>query len=136
MRVVASGQTTGPWGTERGPVVVQANLAEFTVAQMLAWGVDTVFGVPGDTLLPFLEALRKAGSPRFVVCRHEAAAAMMASAYAKSSGRMAVCTADAGPGSLQLLNGVYDAYMDRVPMLVLTGELPTDKMGTRWPQDA
>lgn len=111
-------------------------VAQYAVRQMQAWGIDTVFGVPGDTLLPFLEELRRAGSPRFIVCRHEGSAAMMASAYAKLTGRLAACVADSGPGAVQMLNGVYDAAMDRVPLLVITGELPTRRMGTHWPQDA
>lgn len=111
-------------------------VAQLVVRQMQAWGIDVVFGVPGDTLLPLLEELRRAGTPRFVVCRHEGSAAMMASAYAKLSGRLAACVADAGPGAVQMLNGVYDAWMDRVPLLAITGELPTPRMGTHWPQDA
>jgi len=106
-------------------------VAQYAVRQMQAWGIEVVFGVPGDTLLPLLEELRQAGTPRFIVCRHEGAAAMMASAYAKLTGRMAACVADAGPGAVQMLNGVYDAAMDRVPLLAITGELPTRRHGTR-----
>lgn len=115
-----------------GPMTV----AQYAVRQMQAWGIDAVFGVPGDTLLPLLEELRQAGTPRFIVCRHEGSAAMMASAYGKLTGRLAACVADAGPGAVQMLNGVYDAAMDRVPLLVITGQLPTRRMGTHWPQDA
>ncbi len=111
-------------------------VAQYAVRQMQAWGIETVFGVPGDTLLPLLEELRRAGSPRFIVCRHEGSAAMMASAYAKLTGRVAACLADAGPGAVQMLNGVYDAWMDRVPLLAITGELPAQQRGLRWPQDA
>ncbi|HEY8414352.1 MAG TPA: thiamine pyrophosphate-dependent enzyme, partial [Thermaerobacter sp.] len=89
-----------------------------------------------DAVIPLLEAFRQKGRPRFVTARHEGAAALMASAYAKLRGRAAVCVTDAGPGAVQLLNGVYDAAMDRVPMLVLTGGLPTRKVATHWPQDA
>lgn len=111
-------------------------VAQYAVRQMQAWGIDAVFGVPGDTLLPLLEELRRAGTPRFIVCRHEGAAAMMASAYAKTTGRLAACVADAGPGAVQMLNGVYDAAMDRVPLLAITGELPARRLGTHWPQSA
>lgn len=113
--------------------------ARYIVRQMLDWGVDTVFGVPGDTLLPFLEEVRHKEAMnrlRFIVCRHEGAAALMASAYAKVTGKMAVCVADSGPGAVQLMNGVYDAALDRVPMLVITGELPTRRRGGHWPQRA
>lgn len=110
-------------------------VAQYMVKQMSAWGIDTVFGVPGDTLLPLLEELRSTGRPRFIVCRHQGAAALMASAYAKSSGKPAAVVADSGPGAVQMLNGVYDAYMDRVPLVAITGEPPTRRLGTHWPQD-
>ena len=102
---------------------------------MSAWGIDTVLRVPA-TVLPLLEELRSTGRPRFIVCRHEGSAALMASAYAKSSGKPAAVIADSGPGAVQMLNGVYDTYMDRVPLIAITGELPTRRLGTHWPQDA
>ena len=111
-------------------------VADYVAAELSAWDMGYVFGVPGDSVIPLLEALRQNQRPRFVPTRHEGAAALMASAYAKVSGRAAACVSDAGPGAIQLLNGVYDAFMDRVPMLVLTGGLPTRKMATHWPQDA
>lgn len=110
------------------------SVADYFVRQMQLWGIDTVFGVPGDTVLPLLESLRSAGDVRFVVCRHGEAAALMASAYAKATGKPAACVADAGPGAVQILNGVYDAYMDRVPVLALTGEFPTDRAAGRGPR--
>lgn len=115
---------------------MEMTVARYMVRQMSAWGIDTVFGVPGDTLLPLLEELRTSQQLRFVVCRHEGSAALMASAYAKASGKPAAVIADSGPGAVQMLNGVYDAYMDRVPLLAITGELPTRRLGTHWPQDA
>ncbi|HEY8485969.1 MAG TPA: thiamine pyrophosphate-binding protein [Limnochordales bacterium] len=111
-------------------------VAQYLARQLRAWGVDTFFGVPGDTVLPLLEALRAEEGVRWIACRHEAAAALAASAYAKASGRMAACVADGGPGAVQLLNGVYDARRDRVPMFVVTGQLARTRMGTGWPQDA
>ena len=119
-----------------GNMTVELTVAQYMVRQMSAWGIDTVFGVPGDTVLPLLEELRSTGRPRFIVCRHEGSAALMASAYAKSSGKPAAVIADSGPGAVQMLNGVYDAYMDRVPLIAITGELPTRRLGTHWPQDA
>lgn len=119
-----------------GSMNVDMTVAQYVVRQMSAWGIDTVFGVPGDTVLPLLEALRAAGRPRFIVCRHEGSAALMASAYGKVSGKPAAVVADSGPGAVQMLNGVYDAHMDRVPLLAITGELPTRRPGAHWPQDA
>lgn len=111
-------------------------VADYAVNLLAAWGADTVFGVPGDTVLPVLEAIRQQGTVRFIAARNETAAALMASAYAKATGRLGACLADAGPGSVQLLAGVYDARSDRVPLVAVTGGLPTGKAGTRWPQDA
>src|SRR5690606_15818779 len=119
-----------------GNMTVDMRVAQYMVRQMSSWGIDTVFGVPGDTVLPLLEELRAAGRPRFIVCRHEGAAALMASAYCKASGKPAGVVADSGPGAVQMLNGVYDACMDRVPLLAITGELPARRQGTHWPQDA
>lgn len=112
----------------------QMTVAEYIVRQMSAWGVDVVFGVPAEPVLPFLEALRTAGHPRFIVCRHQGAAALMASAYAKVTGRPAAVVADSGPGAVQMLNGVFDAFMDRVPLLVITGEQPQGRDRAYVPQ--
>lgn len=109
-------------------------VAEYVVQQIAAWGSEFVFGLAGDTVIPLLEALRRQGRVRYVGTRHEEGAAFMASAYAKLTGRLGVCMAEAGPASVHLLNGVYDAHMDRVPLLALTGQVETRLMGTRWPQ--
>lgn len=110
-------------------------VADFLVNQLAAWGVDRVFGVPGDTVLSVIEALAQDRRIQFVSTRHEGAAALMASAYAKMTGRIGACLADTGPGSIQLMTGVYDAHRDRVPMFVITGEVETRQRGTGWPQD-
>lgn len=113
-----------------GPVTV----AQHTVAQLAAWGVKHVFGVAGDTIIPLLEALRQRRDIDYIGVRHEESAGFMASAYAKLTGRLGVCTAEAGPAAVHLLSGVYDAHMDRVPVLALTGESATERLGTHWPQ--
>lgn len=109
-------------------------VAQHTVEQLAAWGVRHVFGVAGDTVIPLLEALRQRPDVTFVPVRHEESAGFMASAYAKLTGRVGVCLAEAGPAAVHLLAGVYDAHMDRVPVLALTGESPTERLGTHWPQ--
>ncbi|HEX6989034.1 MAG TPA: thiamine pyrophosphate-binding protein, partial [Bacillota bacterium] len=109
-------------------------VAEHTVAQLAAWGVEHVFGVAGDTIIPLLEALRQSDDVAFVAVRHEESAGFMASACAKLTGRPGVCLAEAGPAAVHLLSGVYDAHMDRVPVLALTGESATERLGTHWPQ--
>ncbi|HEY8449374.1 MAG TPA: thiamine pyrophosphate-binding protein [Bacillota bacterium] len=108
----------------------QLTVARHTVRQLEAWGVEYVFGLAGDTIIPLLEALRQTEKPRYIGVRHEEAAAFMASAYAKLTGRLGVCLAEAGPGTVHLLNGVYDAHLDRVPLLALTGESATHQLGT------
>src|SRR5881396_2067553 len=100
------------------------------------WGVDTIFGLPGDGINGIMEALRKkAGSIRFVQVRHEEAAAFMACGYAKFTGRLGVCLATSGPGGIHLLNGLYDAKLDGQPVLAITGMAFHDLIGTHTQQD-
>jgi len=100
------------------------------------WGVDTIFGLPGDGINGIMEALRKrAEHIRFVQVRHEEAAAFMACAYAKFTGRLGVCVATSGPGGIHLLNGLYDAKLDGQPVLAITGMPYHDLIGTYTQQD-
>ncbi|WP_298236184.1 thiamine pyrophosphate-dependent enzyme [uncultured Azohydromonas sp.] len=96
--------------------------AELLVDALIGWGIDTVFGMPGDGINGVMEALRtRADRIRFVQVRHEEAAAFMACAHAKWTGRLGCCLATTGPGGVHLLNGLYDARFDRAPVLALTG---------------
>jgi pyruvate dehydrogenase (quinone)/pyruvate oxidase len=100
------------------------------------WGVDVIFGLPGDGINGIMEALRtRQDKVRFIHVRHEEAAAFMACAYAKFTGKLGVCLATSGPGAIHLLNGLYDAKLDRVPVLALTGMAPHDLIGTFQQQD-
>src|SRR2546422_534146 len=100
------------------------------------WGVDVVFGMPGDGINGIMEALRKrADKIRFVQVRHEEAAAFMACAYAKYTGKLGVCLATSGPGGIHLLNGLYDAKLDGQPVLAITGMAFHDLIGTHQQQD-
>jgi len=100
------------------------------------WGVDTIFGLPGDGINGIMEALRKkADSIRFVQVRHEEAAAFMACGYAKFTGRLGVCLATSGPGGIHLLNGLYDAKLDGQPVVAITGMPYHDLIGTYTQQD-
>src|ERR1051325_6603816 len=100
------------------------------------WGVDTIFGLPGDGINGIMEALRvRKDKIRFVQVRHEEAAAFMACAYAKYTGRLGVCLATSGPGGIHLLNGLYDAKMDGAPVLAITGMHYHDLIGTQAQQD-
>ena len=86
------------------------------------WGVEVIFGLPGDGINGIIEALRKRQDQiRFIQVRHEEAAAFMACAYAKYTGKLGVCLATSGPGGLHLLNGLYDAKLDGAPVLAVTG---------------
>ena len=100
------------------------------------WGVDTIFGLPGDGINGIMEALRtRADKIRFVQVRHEESAAFMACAYAKYTGRLGVCLGTSGPGGIHLLNGLYDAKLDGQPVLALTGMHYHDLIGTLAQQD-
>ena len=110
--------------------------SDVLVERLLAWGVDTVFGLPGDGINGVFEALRtQKGRIRFIHVRHEEAAALMACAYAKFTGRLGVCIATSGPGGIHLLNGLYDAKLDHAPVLAITGLQHSDLIGTFTQQD-
>jgi pyruvate dehydrogenase (quinone) len=110
--------------------------ADILIEVLQDWGVDTVFGLPGDGINGIMEALRKRQETiRFVQVRHEESAAFMACGYAKFTGRLGVCLATSGPGGLHLLNGLYDAKLDGQPVLAITGMPYHDLIGTRTQQD-
>ena len=102
------------------------------VETMCAWDVSWVFGMVGHSNLGFADALRVAearGDLQFIGVRHEGAAAFAATAYGKLTGGLAACFAIAGPGSTNLLTGLYDAKMDRAPVLALSGQVPSAVRG-------
>src|SRR5919199_6087864 len=110
--------------------------SDMLVERLIDWGVDTVFGLPGDGINGLFEALRRHQDKiRFVLVHHEEAAAFMACAYAKTTGRLGVCIATSGPGGVHLLNGLYDAKLDHQPVLAITGMPYHDLIGTFTQQD-
>lgn len=110
--------------------------ADVLVESLLDWGVDVVFGLPGDGINGIMEALRtRQGKIRFIQVRHEEAAAFMACGYAKFTGKLGVCLATSGPGGIHLLNGLYDAKLDNQPVLAITGLQFHDLIGTFTQQD-
>ncbi len=112
------------------------NASDILVARLIDWGVDTIFGLPGDGINGVIEALRKAQDKiRFIHVRHEESAAFMACAYAKFTGRLGVCLATSGPGGIHLLNGLYDAKLDQQPVLAITGMQYNDVTNTFSQQD-
>src|SRR5687767_9328109 len=112
------------------------NASDVLIETLIAWGVDTVFGLPGDGINGIMEALRQRQDKiRFIQVRHEEAAAFNACAYAKWTGRLGVCVATSGPGGIHLLNGLYDAKLDGQPVLAITGLQYHDLVGTLTQQD-
>lgn len=106
-----------------------ATVAECVIRQLEAEGVDAVFGIPGGNISPFLGVLRGRRGMRFVIACHEGGAAFMADGYARASGRLGVCMVTAGPGATNALTGVASAHLDGVPLLAITGQVPTDRYG-------
>src|SRR5437763_13267726 len=110
--------------------------ADVLIETLIDWGVDTVFGIPGDGINGIMESLRTHQDKiRFVQVRHEESAAFAATAYAKFTGRLGVCLATSGPGGVHLLNGLYDAKLDRAPVLAITGMQYHDLLSTFTQQD-
>jgi pyruvate dehydrogenase (quinone) len=110
--------------------------SEILVETLHDWGTEVVFGLPGDGINGIMEALRQQREKiRFIQVRHEEAAALMACAYAKFTGKLGVCVATSGPGGIHLLNGLYDAKLDGAPVLAVTGLQYHDLIGTHTQQD-
>src|SRR3954462_9071602 len=97
--------------------------AEFLLERLQVWGVRRLFGYPGDGINGIVGALGRAGDAfDFVQTRHEEEAAFMASGHAKLTGEGGVCLATSGPGAIHLLNGLYDAKLDRKPVVAIVGQ--------------
>lgn len=112
------------------------NASDLLVEALIAWDIEVVFGLPGDGINGIMEALRQRQDRiRFIQVRHEESAAFMATGYAKWTGRLGCCLATSGPGGIHLLNGLYDAKADGVPVLALTGLPYHDLIGTHTQQD-
>jgi acetolactate synthase-1/2/3 large subunit len=92
-------------------------------------GVEYVFGYPGGAIMPVYDALYDS-SLKHILCRHEQGCALAADGYARATGNVGVCMATSGPGATNLITGIANAYMDSIPMLAITGQVPTSVMGT------
>ncbi len=115
---------------------VKETVGECVARRLSEWGVDTVFGLPGDGINGLMEGFRRLEEKvRFVLVHHEEAAAFMATGYAKATGRLGVCVATSGPGAIHLLNGLYDAKLDHAPVLAITGMQETSVLGTAYQQE-
>ncbi|GAB3966065.1 thiamine pyrophosphate-requiring protein [Actinoallomurus acanthiterrae] len=111
-------------------------VADYLLERLREWGVEYLFGYPGDGINGLVAALGKADNkPQFVQARHEEMAAFEAVGYAKFSGKPAVCTATSGPGAIHLLNGLYDAKLDHVPVVAIVGQTARSAMGGSYQQE-
>jgi pyruvate dehydrogenase (quinone) len=110
--------------------------ADIVAEALLDWKVDIIFGLPGDGINGFIEALRRRQDKiKFVLVRHEESAAFMACAFAKYTGKLGACVATSGPGAIHLLNGLYDAKADNTPVIAITGSTYSDLMNSNYQQD-
>jgi pyruvate dehydrogenase (quinone) len=111
-------------------------VADYLLHRLRAWGVDHVFGYPGDGINGILAAWTRTGNdPVFVQSRHEEMSAFEAVGYAKFTGRPGVCMATSGPGAIHLLNGLYDAKLDHVPVVAIVGQTDRSAMGGSYQQE-
>ena len=112
-----------------------SSVAEVMVATLKASGTRRVYGIPGDSLNGFTDAMRRAGGIAWQHVRHEEAAAFAAAAEAALTGELAVCAASCGPGNLHLINGLFDANRSRVPVLAIAAQIPEDEIGSEYFQE-
>src|ERR1700751_4601441 len=111
-------------------------VGDFLVERLHAWGVQKIFGYPGDGINGVFGALNRAdGKINFVQARHEEMAAFMATAYAKFSGKLGVCIATSGPGASHLITGLYDALLDHQPVLAIVGQQARNALGGQYQQE-
>lgn len=127
---------TNGFSTGRGPTATgqRPTVADATLDQLASWGVERVYGVVGDTILPLISAMAERTTPRFVPTVNEQAAVFMAKAEAILTGGLGVCIATAGPGAAQLINGMADAQTDSVAVLAITGQVESQRVGTSYKQ--
>src|SRR2546425_12362818 len=110
-------------------------VADFITESLKAIGVKRVYGVVGDSLNGFTDALRRIGGIDWVHVRHEEAAAFAAGAEAHLTGSLAVCAGSCGPGNLHLINGLYDCHRSRVPVLAIAAQIPSAEIGSGYFQE-
>ena len=110
--------------------------AALLLKYLKAEGADYIFGVPGTSLVPIYNAINNLGIIKPILAKQEEGAAFMADGYARVSGKIGVCYGTSGPGATNLVTGVATAYMDAVPMLVITGQVPTSMYGKGTFQDS
>ena len=112
-----------------------STVADVMVATLKASGVRRVYGIPGDSVNGFMDALHREGGITWEHVRHEEAAAFAAAAEAALTGELAVCAASCGPGNLHLINGLFDANRSRVPVLAIAAQIPEVEIGGNYFQE-
>ena len=110
--------------------------SEIVVDALVQEGVEILFGYPGGQVIPLFDAFYQVTVPRVVLVRHEQAAAHAADGYARATGKVGVCVATSGPGATNLVTGIATAYMDSIPMVAITGQVPTPVLGSDGFQEA
>ena len=110
--------------------------AEMVVKALEDHGVDTLFGYPGGAVLPIYDALFDRETIKHVLVRHEQGALHAAEGYARSSGKPGVCLVTSGPGATNAVTGLTDALMDSIPLVCITGQVPTHLIGNDAFQEA
>ncbi|HEX5450115.1 MAG TPA: thiamine pyrophosphate-requiring protein [Gaiellaceae bacterium] len=111
-------------------------VADFILQRLREWGVQRIYGYPGDGINALLGALDRAdGDPELIQVRHEEMAAFMACAHAKFTGQVGVCMATSGPGAIHLLNGLYDAKLDHAPVVAIVGQQASTALGGEYQQE-
>src|SRR6056300_56477 len=125
------------WRSKRSKVMTRQMTGAKMVVQALAdQGVDTIFGYPGGAVLPIYDALFKQNHVRHILVRHEQAAVHAAEGYARSTGKVGVVLVTSGPGATNAVTGLTDALMDSIPVVCLTGQVPTHLIGNDAFQEA
>lgn len=110
-------------------------VSDFIFERLREWGIERVYGYPGDGINGIMGALARAGAPQFIQSRHEEMSAFMACGHAKFTGQLGVCLATSGPGAIHLLNGLYDAKLDHQPVLAICGQQPSTALGSSYMQE-
>jgi pyruvate dehydrogenase (quinone) len=111
-------------------------VADYVLDRLSEWGIERLYGYPGDGINGFLGAFDRAqGDPEFIQVRHEEMAAFMACAHAKFTGGVGACIATSGPGAIHLLNGLCDARLDHQPVIAIAGQQKRYSMGTHYQQE-
>ena len=123
-------------GRDVSPEPVHMTGAQALIASLEAADVDVVFGIPGGAILPAYDPMMDSSKVRHILVRHEQGAGHAAEGYASATGRVGVCMATSGPGATNLVTPIADAYMDSVPMVAITGQVPSASIGTDAFQEA